>query len=166
MHLKNRKKPRSSDQLYGRPTAGQQHAMGREGGQKVELKGTAEWHGRISNRNIYSGLSAVKFVIQVHSLQWCTWLTLSSPGTQREFSPSSAVCSEPGPSRTVAFCRHQHLRGLNAWIMTTRAHQGMDFRQAVDLQSRCLFLASWWNTTSAIQQLPNKIRNSKKSVSL
>lgn len=115
---KQTKKPRSSDQLYGGPTAGQQHAMGREGGQKVELKGTVEWHGRISNRNISSGLIAVMFVIQVHSLQWCTWLTLSSPGTQREFSPSSAVCSEPGPSRTVAFCCHQHLCGLmhGSWL--------------------------------------------------
>lgn len=90
--------------------------------------------------------------------------TFSSPGVQREFGLSSAACPKPGPSRAVAFCYCQHLCGLNARIMTRQAQQGMEVRQTVDLQSKCLFLAGWWHTTGAIRQLPNSRR--KKSVSI
>lgn len=101
------------------------------------------------------------FMTEAHSLQWSTQLTLSSPGAWREFSPSAAVCPEPGPSRTVVFCCCQHLCVLNAGIMATRGQWGMDFRQIVTVLSNCLFLASWWHTTGAIQQLPNSSRSSK-----
>lgn len=127
----------------------------------MELKGRVERHGRISNRNVSSGLSAVTFMTEAHSLQWSTQLTLSSPGVWREFSPSAAACPEPGPSRTVVFCCCQHLCVLNTGIMATQGQWGMDFRQIVTVLSNCLLLASWWHTTGAIQQLPNSSRSSK-----